>query len=118
MEELKRHKKSQAQQRLLSKARWDSRDFVFTTPIGKPIDAANDRKAWISLLNKADVRYRKLHCARHTTATLMHSHAVPLLTISRVLGHASINTTAEFYAHVETHTKLEAINTFSSAVSV
>ncbi|NBX51601.1 site-specific integrase, partial [bacterium] len=80
-------------------------------------DSANDRKAWVALLKDAGVRYRKLHCARHTTATLMHSHSVPLLTISRVLGHASISTTAEFYAHVETDTKLKAVNIFSAAVS-
>ena len=117
VEELKKHKKAQAQQRLMTQTRWDSRDFVFTTPSGKPIDSANDRKAWIALLGDAGVRYRKLHCARHTTATLMHSHSVPLLTISRVLGHASISTTAEFYAHVETDTKLKAVNVFSAAVS-
>jgi integrase len=117
VEELKRHKKAQAQKRLIAGGRWDFRDFVFTTPSGKPIDSANDRKAWVALLKAAGVSYRKLHCARHTTATLMHSHSVPLLTISRVLGHASISTTAEFYAHVETDTKLQAINTFSSVVS-
>jgi len=117
VEELKRHKKTQAQQKLMAGGRWDGRDFVFTTPSGKPIDSANDRKAWVALLRAAGVPYRKLHCARHTTATLMHSHSVPLLTISRVLGHASISTTAEFYAHVETDTKLQAINTFSSVVS-
>jgi len=117
IDELKRCKKYQAQQKLKAGVRWDMRDFVFTTPIGKPIDPANDRKAWIALLKQAGVPYRKLHCARHTTATLMHSNSVPLLTISRVLGHASISTTAEFYAHVETETKLQAINTFSSVVS-
>lgn len=117
IDELKRHRKAQAQQRLSTAGRWDARDFVFTTPAGKPIDPANDRKAWIALLEEAGIPYKKLHCARHTTATLMHSHSVPLLTISRVLGHASINTTAEFYAHVETDTKLKAVNTFSSAIS-
>jgi integrase len=61
VEELKRHKKSQSQQRLKSRTRWNSRDFVFTTPSGKPIDAANDRKAWVALLRDAGVRYRKLH---------------------------------------------------------
>lgn len=117
IEELKQHKKAQTQKKLMVGGRWDPRDFVFTTPSGKPIDSANDRKAWITLLREAGVPYRKLHCARHTTATLMHSHSVPLLTISRVLGHASISTTAEFYAHVETDTKLKAVNTFSLAVS-
>lgn len=114
---LRSHRQHQRQLLLSKGLRWRENSYVFQTDTGKAIDPANDRKAWIRLLLDAKVPYRKLHAARHTTATLMHAHDVPLLTISHILGHASISTTAEFYAHVETSTKRNAIVALESVVS-
>lgn len=114
---LKTHRKRQKEALLSKGIRLRESSFVFQTDKGKAIDPANDRKAWIKLLADADVPYKKLHAARHTTATLMHANNIPLLTISRILGHASISTTAEFYAHVEIDTKRDAIVALESAVS-
>ena len=115
---LKVHKRLQAQAKLLAGPAWRERGLVFSTSEGTPIDPANDRKKWKSLLKDAGVPYGKLHSARHTTATLMYGKGVPLLTVSKVLGHSSINTTAEFYAHVDTSSKLEAIKVLGELMSV
>lgn len=40
------------------------------------------------------------HGLRHTGATLLVLAGVPLVVVSRRLGHKSINTTADFYSHV------------------
>jgi integrase len=71
-------------------------DFVFTSAVGGPIDCANDRKEWMALLNEAKVTYRKGHAARHTAATLIGD----LNQASKLLGHSSIQVTADFYAGV------------------
>lgn len=109
-EALRVHKRTQNEKRLSIGPKWHGGGFVFTTPNGMPIDPANDRKAWVQLLKRSQVPYRKLHAARHTTATLMCAQGVSLLTVSKILGHSSINTTAEFYAHVLDDSKLDAVN--------
>jgi len=106
---LKEHKRKQLAEKLRTGSKWRTFEQVFTTPAGQPLDPSNDRKAWKSLLFAAGVEYKKLHAARHTTATLMHENGVDLLSISHVLGHSSMSTTAAFYAHVPNGTKLKAV---------
>jgi len=50
-------------------------------------------------LRAAGIRRIRPHDLRHTYATLAIQAGVPLLTVSRQLGHASISTTADIYAH-------------------
>jgi integrase len=115
--ELKALKAEQNAMSLSSPVPWNKYGLIFPTIEGTPIDPSNDRKKWKLLLQEAGVPYRKLHAARHTTATLMHASGVDLLSISHVLGHSSIHTTAEFYAHVPNETKAKAISTLIEAIN-
>lgn len=47
------------------------------------------------------------HGLRHTAASIAFSHGVPLLTISRQLGHASPAITARIYAHLYADSQLD-----------
>jgi integrase/recombinase XerD len=49
---------------------------------------------------EAGVRYRNLHATRHTFATRCLRKGMSLLAVSRLLGHASIKTTSDEYAHL------------------
>lgn len=42
----------------------------------------------------------KFHTLRHTAATLLLLDGTPLFDVSRILGHASIGTTANVYGHL------------------
>jgi integrase/recombinase XerD len=57
---------------------------------------------WLRCLNEADVRYRNPHVTRHTFATRWLRRGGRLETLSMVMGHASIRTTADLYAHLDT----------------
>ena len=58
-------------------------------------------KTWhAERLEEAGVPYRKLHATRHTFATRCLRRGISLLAVSRMLGHASIKTTADLYAHL------------------
>lgn len=48
----------------------------------------------------AGVPYLNLHATRHTFATRCLRRGISLLAVSRMLGHASIKTTADLYAHL------------------
>ncbi len=57
------------------------------------------RRALRLALKAAGIRSIRIHDLRHTYATLAIQAGVPLLTVSRQLGHASIQTTANIYGH-------------------
>ncbi|OGB93773.1 MAG: hypothetical protein A2Z31_04985 [candidate division NC10 bacterium RBG_16_65_8] len=50
-------------------------------------------------MTAAQLRKIRPHDLRHTYATLAVSAGVPLLTVSRQLGHSSIAITADLYTH-------------------
>lgn len=53
------------------------------------------------VLEDAGVRYRKPHTTRHSFATRWLRMGGRLETLSRAMGHESIRTTADFYAHLD-----------------
>jgi integrase len=108
-------RKKSLEARLKAGERWNDSDFVFTTDDGNPIDPANDRKEWMGLLKAAGVPYKKLHAARHTTATLMSGLGVDLVTVRDILGHSSISTTAAFYTHGQDEKLREAITKLANS---
>jgi integrase len=64
-----------------------------------PVTEPTVRAAFLRALKAAGVRKLRLHDLRHSYATLAIQAGVPLLTVSRQLGHASIATTADLYTH-------------------
>ena len=51
----------------------------------------------------------RFHDLRHTAATLMLADGVPLVTVSKILGHSSPAITATIYAHALEDQKASAI---------
>ena len=50
-------------------------------------------------MRTAGLDHLRPHDLRHTYDSLLMSHGVPLKTISELLGHASIEVTADIYLH-------------------
>lgn len=65
------------------------------------IDSVFDRW-WRRCLSGAGVQYRNPHTTRHTFATRWLRRGGSLITLSMVMGHASIKTTSDLYAHLNT----------------
>ena len=97
---------------MVSGPSWNPEGYVFVTPLGTPIDAANDRKAWMKLLDDAGVSKKPLHTARHTAAT----HASDLNISSKMLGHSSIRVTADFYAAAPREAMRESLENFEKQI--
>ena len=62
---------------------------------------------------KAGIRDLRFHDLRHTAATLMVTGGIPLVTVSQILGHATIHMTMK-YAHPTPENKRKAVNVLAS----
>ena len=117
VELLRAHK---TEQNTLISQSWRSRksDYIFTSSSGTAMDQANLRKKWIATLKNAGVPYKKVHCARHTAASAMSNLGELMATVSRIMGHSSIATTAAYYVKIEDKTKREAVELLAKTFSI
>jgi integrase len=68
--------------------------------IGTPLDHRNvyrDFKENISEAGLPDIRF---HDLRHTAATLMLNHSIPVIVVSKILGHSKPSITLDIYGHL------------------
>jgi len=111
IEMLRAHKTNQDEERALLGEKW--RDpwgsLVFTSDTGGPIFISGLLAHFKQVLKKAELPRIRFHDLRHTAATLMLADGVPLVTVSKVLGHSSPSITGSIYAHALDESKSEAI---------
>jgi integrase len=97
VETLTAHRRRQAQERLAAGQAWQDDGFVFTTPVGTPIDGSNALKAFYDICEGAGIPRRRFHALRHSAATLMWEQGVPLDIISATLRHSGLSITKDIY---------------------
>lgn len=89
-----------AHERLMLAEGKADRDVLFPGRAGTPIRRGNfAARFWLPLLDQLGIARRGFHHCRHTFATFQLRNRVPLLTVSRMLGHSSPEVTLRFYAH-------------------
>lgn len=112
---LKRRKAEQAERRLKLANKWHDEDWIFTQWNGKLVHVDTPTKLWSDFLDaNPALPMTNLHSLRHTAATLLILNNVPISTVSGLLGHAQISTTANIYAHVVEDAKKSAVNLMGS----
>lgn len=105
-------RKIKIQEKLKLGPGYQDNTLLFPSETGTYIDASNLRKSWERVFKDIDVPYKKFHTFRHTFATQLLRKNVPLIRVSRLLGHASIKTT-EIYSHVLIDTKVNDVQTLN-----
>lgn len=86
MKLLRRHKEEQDRERRLARDLWVEKGYVFTSPIGEPLNPNTDYHKWKDLLKAAKVRDGRLHDARHTAATVLLILGVPDAIVDAIMG--------------------------------
>lgn len=83
-------------------------DYVFTNPETKK-PYKDIKKAFSTVLEKANIQNFRFHDLRHTVATRMVEAGADLVVVQEILGHSSIQTTMR-YAHPVPKNKKKAID--------
>lgn len=91
-------------------------NLIFPSLTGVYIDAKNLRRSWERALKTANVPYKKFHSLRHTYATRLFENGASILTVSRLLGHSSLETT-QIYTHVLKDTKAKEVECLNKMFS-
>lgn len=100
LDALRIHRKDQVGERLLVGPAWEEHDFVFTTPIGTPLQPDDVSKVFNKIVAGLDVPRIRLHDLRHTMATIALAAGVHPKIVSERLGHATVSMTLDIYSHV------------------
>ncbi|MFC6695955.1 tyrosine-type recombinase/integrase [Nocardioides daphniae] len=109
-EVLRDHRDHQEKERVDLAERWPSSGFVFTTPIGTPIDPDNCSKFVQASLKAAGVRKVRMHDFRHGCVSVLLALGVPPRIVMEIAGHSALEMTMNVYAHVSLDDKRDALN--------
>ena len=118
LDRLRRHRKIQAEERLKAGPDWGNHNLVFCDRRGAPLDRQNIlRRHLRPLLKKGGISTElTLYSLRHSCATLMLIAGVHPKVVSERLGHSSITTTLDVYAHVMPDMQDEATGRLAEVV--
>jgi integrase len=101
---LRRHKTTQADERLRAGRRWVDLDLVFATSIGTPINPSNLRREIAELTQNAGIGRWTPKELRHSAGSLLSAAGVPLERIADLLGHVDTRMLERVYRHPVTKT--------------
>jgi integrase len=93
---------------LLKSLQANKQEFIFTKEDGSLYHPYSVRKGIARLLEKAGLDKVKVHELRHSYATMLLKLGENLKVVQEVLGHSSIQTTANTYSHVSIGMKKQA----------
>jgi integrase len=92
-------------------------NLVFINGIGTQIYFKRFYKDFKRILRNVDLPEIRFHDLRHTAATLMISNGIPVLIVSKILGHSKPSVTMNIYAHASVEMQSEAANLMENLVT-
>jgi integrase len=114
---LREHKERQAFQKAVAGDRWQEYDLIFPTSVGTPGDPSNLRVDFLKMLERAGLPIIRFHDLRHTAASLLLNHGIPVLVVSKMLGHANPSVTLDVYGHLYHDSQYEAAKVMDALVT-
>ncbi len=114
-EALKKHKEKQEQNRQLFGKAYSNKwtDMVCTNELGDLLKLNYVTSHFTYLLKKLGMRRIRFHDLRHTCASLLLASETNMKVIQLWMGHSSMKTTADIYAHLD----MSAKNTAAEALT-
>jgi integrase len=91
--------------------------YVFTSRFGTPLAAKTPADHLRRVLAALGLPHVVWHDLRHTVATMMLASGVPLQLVSKILGHASVQITADLYNYIPPEATREAAEALERVLS-
>lgn len=113
---LKKLKAKQELEKELFSNDWMDTEYVFKDEYGNYYNPSRLSRQWVLFQKKHNLKHIRLHDLRHTCATYLLSHNVPIATVSKKLGHSNIYTTLDVYTHSVDSDDIEASNLLNNMV--
>ena len=92
-------------------------NLIFINGIGTQIYFKRFYKDFKRVLHTAELPEIRFHDLRHTAATLMISNGIPVLIVSKILGHSQPSVTMNIYAHASVEMQSEAARLMENLVT-
>jgi integrase len=96
---------------------WQENNLIFTTSNRSAIHPRNLLRNFKNLLRDSGLPLIRFHDLRHTAATLMLNHGIPVIVVSRRLGHARPSITLDIYGHLLPSMQSEAAELMDELVT-
>ena len=93
-------------------------DYIFVNDMGVPYKPNYVTQHFKSVLLKNRLRNIRFHDLRHICASLLLKNGVNMKDIQEWLGHSDYTTTANFYAHLDTHSKTTSAEKMTNIFSI
>lgn len=98
--EVKKRRKLVENNQIIVGKDYEDHDYISCQKNGKPHSQGSMNNALSKLCARNGLPPLTVHSLRHMFATILIENRVPLVKISALLGHSSINTTFEYYCEV------------------
>ena len=106
---LRRHKVTQAAERLRAGDQWTDGGLAFCTELGGPVDPRNLLRVIESAAKSAGIEGVGVHTLRHSAAVAWLESGVHIKAVADLLGHSSIAVTGDVYGHTSDDAARSAI---------
>lgn len=100
VEVLKSLRLSQIEEKLMAGPAYINNDFVFCSPLGRPIDPRYFGRQFTKILKEAGLPIITFHDMRHTHATLLLQLGENPKIVQTRLGHTTVRMTLDTYSHI------------------
>lgn len=91
MEELKRHRTRQLEEKLKAGAAYTDMGLVFPNALGRPQDTGAFYRGYRRMLERAGISPIRFHDLRHTFATLALKNGATVKDVQEALGYGTID---------------------------
>ena len=113
---LRRHRKGQAERRLLLGQAWADLDLVIERGDGEPLPPDSLSRDWYRLVRRVGLPGLRLHDLRHAYATALLTAGVHPKVASEALGHSSVAFTMDTYQHLMPTMQEQAVRAIEEAI--
>ena len=99
-QEVRRRQNKVEENKAVLMDKYEDNGYISCQPNGKPHNMASMNIALTKVCIRNGLPKITVHALRHMFATILIEQGVPLVKISALLGHSSVNTTFEYYCDV------------------